>query len=218
MDNKIKQAKKIFDILVEEFTKDSKNQEILQYDPILNIIFVFLGIRPMALFMDKTKLVSKLLKKHFGSNPELEIISKESPIDKKFDRIYFINKEEIKKKDLTKELQQFIDDDKNHKLIGKLLDYACPSNIILEATTHYNKQNGDELRRRYVFSYEIYEKTDKNIILDKNSQLYAYVCYSDKKKDQYYKGALKKLKLYQKILAQITDKLHIGFEFKEEII
>ncbi len=128
--------------------------------------------------------------------------------------IKFINKEEIKKRGLTKELQQFIDGYQNHKLIGKLLGYACPIDIISEADNYY-KLNDNELRRRFIISYNIYKKDNKKITLGPTNQLYAYICYS---KDSFYKDALKRLKLYQKILAQLTDKLHIGIEFTEEII
>ncbi len=223
----IKQAKKLFDTLDKEFTKIyalkdyEKYGDMHKYNHILNLILVFLGIRPMAFLTIRTGPVSELIETLFGSNPELKIISKKmgdkSSTGKKIEHIYFANLEEIKRKGLGEELQLLIDGDIDHKSLGKLLDYACPSDISLEMD-NYIKRNDDELRRRFTISYIIYKKSNKEIMFSPKGQLVSYICYSDKKKEYFYKDALKRLKLYQKILAQLTDKLHIGLEFTEEIV
>jgi hypothetical protein len=216
----ITKGKKIFDVLEKLYTNKYDIINMEMYERIINITFVYIGIRTVCevYFKNSNKEIEIFDEiKTYSKNMRVIQKIKKLSDDTLWYRYFFINLKMIDKYNLSNEYNNLLNDKYDHIDIGKLLGYACPLNIF-EHYDIYLKRDDNNLRRRYVYEYFMYKKDGRIIILEEGCQLFAYICYDDKKNKKYYEMALRNLKLYQTNLLLITDKFHIGFKYSEEIL
>ena len=214
-------AKQLFDKLekmyikekIPEYYKNIYGHDLKIYYEILNIIFVFIGVRPACLVESEEGPIPTILLSFSNFDKNLIILKQEKNFlnlhGKKAIDFLFVNPEVIKEKGLEKEYKMLLNEQMEVVSFGKLLDYSCPNNIF-ENYDIYSKP-GKDFRRRYIIEFIICEKINNQIILEPKEKLIFYICYDNKQKDYYYKDGLKRLKLYQEVVEQLIDKLHVGF-------
>jgi len=216
-------AKKLYNYLDDVYSKiykSEKNEWIRsqKYSIIINILMVYLGLRP-----------AYLLEVHghgLNINDQLEINKQLKTFGletyNKYDNILFANKKEIIKRNIENEYNEFINrknaDMTNLNIIlGKLLGYKCPNDIGTNMH-NYIKKKDNKLRMRYIIEFYVMTKENKNLKITNMSQIFAFICYDLKKKDEYYKQCKKDLVLYQREIGKITNDVHISLRYTEEII
>ena len=197
-------------------------RELNKYEFILNICFVHMGIRSACIagIIDHNKESFDIAKSIENYDNNLKMHNLKSGPNKEYHNIFFFNMAVIEKYNLMKDYQIIKNSkymrDVSHKSIGKVLGYLCPSNTISTDFSNYAVIT-EELKKRYIYGYNIYIKKDNKIIYPYTS-LFGYVCYDKKRAKKYYNKAIDYLKLLQKSVGKLTDNIHIGMEYKEEII
>lgn len=215
----INKSKKLFFKLEELYKKEYKETNIFIYEQIVNITFVEMGARiACSLYFNNGEEFVGIYEKIKDYDENLKIVVQTQKFsDSVWYEYIFINLQMIKINGLTDEYNSILSGKSDHIARGKLFGYICPSNIFEKVDEYIKKDK--ELRRRFIYEYYIYTKSENNEIqLDDRAQLFVFICYDDKLKKYQYNIAIKNLKKYQRALEKITQKLHIGFSYQEEII
>lgn len=209
--------------LIDKYSKKSKNK-LRAYDMILNICFIYLGLRPMCLidiYYEEEKDILLSLKDYHKS---VEIVNNERLTyipNVPYYSFYFVNLNVIKDRGLQEEYEEMIThSNKNSEKIikrstlGKLLGYLCPFDETEEKRHKDVSTVGTVSNTMYIYSYKIYHREGQSIS-SQNALLYAFVCYDNTK--EYYDQAKDDLKVYQEGVSKLTDKLYIGLTYEEKI-
>jgi hypothetical protein len=216
----IEESKQLFISLNKLFTDKFGETYTQMYEYTVNITFVHMGVRPAcSAYFKYNRIVEEIfneIKKYAEQHiKNFKILSFTYNFngDTWLDYL-FINLDIINKNNLLDEYNKLLSGTHDSVDIGKIFGFPCPGDIF-KLFDQYQKKNDNTLRRRYIHEYYIFKKDKDIIIFDGGIQFIAYVCY---KEEDYHKTSVHNLKLYQEKLLLLTDKLHIGFSYIEEII
>ncbi len=214
--------KNLFTLLEKLFKNKFGEVDMQMYETIVNITFVFMGVRPACTAYFKKSKDSKKYIDIFDAitnyNENMKVLHHNYTSNNNLWYNYiFINLKMIAKHKLSKEYVNVLNNKFDHVDMGKLLGFPCPIDIF-KHFDDYEKKNDDNLRKRYIYEYILYKKNKNTISLENRTQLFAYICYSDNENNNYYKKSIKQLKLYQENLLLLTNDFHIGLTYSEEII
>jgi hypothetical protein len=185
------------------------------WEPIINIMFVYLGLRPAFLYESPLSKSDSMhtfdvLEKKYG----LVVNETKQPLGPS-PRVFIINKKMITKLGLTVNLETLMSDEKyiDDITIGNILGIKCP-NDISENYSQFSKVH-KRLTKRYIFKYVSY--TTSGGSLDNETELFVYVCYN--LKNATHEKAIRDLRMYRKIISEVTGgEIQIGLKYEIQIV